>query len=33
MYIGAADSMICNFPKLPNTQKNNYTRSELELFI
>ncbi|XP_049850593.1 LOW QUALITY PROTEIN: splicing factor 3B subunit 1-like [Schistocerca gregaria] len=33
MYIGAVDSMVPSFPRLPDDERNYYSRPELDLFV
>jgi len=33
LYIGAQDALVASYPKIPDDDKNNYTRYELEYFL
>ena len=33
LYIGAQDSLVAGYPRVPNDEKNQYVRYELEYFL
>jgi len=33
LYIGSQDALVAAFPKVPDDEKNNFVRTELEVFI